>query len=312
MRLVTDDAARLAQGEPVLGDTQPELSSGAEGVSVTLGLGHSLFERLGLSHAVPACFPVLPAFATDAFEPSWSGTDLLIQVGAEDPVVLSHALRLLDRDLSTLTRRRWIQRGFRSPEPALPGSPATRNLMGQVDGTVNPRGDALGDVVWIGDGASWVRGGTVLVLRRIRMLLDDWDLLDRAVQESVIGRRLDTGAPLGGVGETDVVPLDAVDDLGLPVIPHDAHVRVAHAPSADTGILRRPYNYDDGDRDGVPDVGLLFAAYAKDPTRSYIPMQRRIADSDAFNRWNTTVGSSTYLIPAGAAEGRALADGLFA
>jgi dye decolorizing peroxidase len=90
----------------------------------------------------------------------------------------------------------------------------------------------------------------VLVLRRIRMLMEPWDLLDRAVQETVIGRRLDTGAPIGAAHEADPVPFDAVDDLGLPVIAADAHIRVAHAPSKDAMILRRPFNYDDGTRDG--------------------------------------------------------------
>ena len=43
-----------------------------------------------------------------------------------------------------------------------------------------------------------------------------------------------------------------------------------------------------------------------------MPMQQRIAASDAFNRWNTTIGSAAYLIPAGAPEGGYLAEGLFA
>jgi dye decolorizing peroxidase len=44
MRLVTDDAARLTQGEPALGDTQPELAASAGMLTVTVGLGRSLFE----------------------------------------------------------------------------------------------------------------------------------------------------------------------------------------------------------------------------------------------------------------------------
>lgn len=310
MRLVTDDAARLTQGEPALGDTQPELAASAGMLTVTVGLGRSLFERLGLAREIPAQLPVMPDFSTDRFERPWSETDLMLQVGADDPVTLSHTVRMLAKDVSALTRTRWTQQGFRSPTPATPGSGATRNLMGQVDGTVNPTGDDLDSTVWIADGPDWLAGGTVLVLRRIRMLMEPWDLLDRAVQETVIGRRLDTGAPIGAAHETDPVPFDAVDDLGLPVIAADAHVRVAHAPSKDAMILRRPFNYDDGTRDGGSDVGLLFAAYMRDPRTSFIPMQERIAASDAFNRWNTTVGSATYLIPAGAREGRFIAEGL--
>ena len=137
-------------------------------------------------------------------------------------------------------------------------------------------------------------------------------VLDRETQEVVIGRHLASGAPLGADEETDPVPFDAVDEKGLPVIAADAHIRVAHAPTAAEMILRRPYSYDAGVHDGTNDVGLLFAAYTKDPSASFIPMQRRIAESDAFNRWNTTIGSAAYLLPAGAPDGGYLAQGVFA
>lgn len=186
--------------------------------------------------------------------------------------------------------------------------------MGQVDGTINPqpKSDAFSEVVWIDGGPAWVDGGTVLVLRRIRLHLDTWDALDQAAQELVIGRQRTSGAPLGATNENDPMPWDAVDDLGLPVIPMDAHARVAHATDNASSILRRPYSYDAGMADGTNDVGLLFAAYMRDPKTSFIPMQARIAKSDAFNRWNTHIGSATYFIPAGATEGGFVGEGLFA
>ena len=97
MRLVTDDAARLTQGEPALGDTQPELAASAGMLTVTVGLGRSLFERLGLAREIPAQLPVMPDFSTDRFERPWSETDLMLQVGADDPVTLSHTVRMLAR-----------------------------------------------------------------------------------------------------------------------------------------------------------------------------------------------------------------------
>ena len=51
-------------------------------------------------------------------------------------------------------------------------------------------------------GPRWLRGGTTLVLRRIRMELETWDAADRVAREFTIGRRLDTGAPLTGRAET--------------------------------------------------------------------------------------------------------------
>lgn len=313
LRIVTDDAARLTQGEAALGDTEPELAAHPGGLTVTVGLGRSLFARIGLEDRLPPQLEPIAAFETDRLEEQWGQTDLLLQVGSDDAVTLAHTIRMLTKDLSTLTRVRWIQPGFRSPMPATPGSSATRNLMGQVDGTINPA-PASADfdtVVWIPEGPDWVAGGTVLVLRRIRMLMDTWDALDRVTKETVMGRTLDTGAPLGGTSEADPVPFDAVDDVGLPVIPQDAHIRVAHAATTEEMILRRPYSYDNGMAKGTNDIGLLFAAYMRDPAGQFVPMQRRIAQSDAFNRWNTTIGSAVYLVPPGAAEGGFIAAGLF-
>lgn len=314
LRLVSDDAARLTQGQPALGDTEPEIAASPSGLTITVGLGRSLFTRTGREDRIPRQLAPIPDFATDRLEPRWGQTDLLLQVGSDDALSLAHAVRMLTKDLSTLTEVRWMQQGFRAAAPAVPGSLSTRNLMGQVDGTVNPQPGTpqFDEVVWIDEGDDWVVGGTVLVLRRIRMHLDEWEILDRSTQEVVIGRHIDTGAPLGQTHETDPVPFDAVDDNGLPVIAADAHVRVAHAPTTAEMILRRPYSYDAGMHDGTNDVGLLFAAYTKDPTASFIPMQQRLAESDAFNRWNTTIGSAAYLIPAGASADGYVAEGVFA
>lgn len=313
LRIVTDDAARLTQGRPALGDTEPELAEVPAGLTITLGLGRPFFERSGAADRIPRQLPEIPAFATDRLQDRWGQTDLLLQVGADDPMTLAHATRMLTKDLSTLMETAWMQPGFRSSAPAMPGSSVTRNLLSQPDGIVNPAAETaqFDEVVWIPDGSSWVAGGTVLVLRRIRLLVDTWDILDRETQELVMGRRVADGAPLGADGQGDQVPFDAVDETGLPLIPEDAHIRVAHAATTREMIMRRTYNYDNGMQDGVSDMGLLFAAYMRDPSTSFIPMQERLAQFDAFNEWNTTIGSAAYFIPAGIEEGQTLAEGIF-
>lgn len=314
LRIVSDDASRLMAGRPALGDTEPEIAEVPARLSITLGLGRSLFDKTGRGDRVPDYFAEIPAFSTDQLEDNWSDTDFLIQIGSDDPLTLAHAQRMLVKDLSTLTTVAWVQAGFRSPTPANDGGRASRNMMGQVDGTVNPvpGSEQFDAVVWTEGDPTWAAGGTVVVIRRIRMLLDEWDRMDMAAKELVIGRTLDTGAPLGGSSENEELRFDVLDENGLPVIPSNAHVRVAHAESDEEMILRRPYTYDVGFVDGVQDVGLIFAAYTADPRKSFIPMQGRIAASDAFNRWNVTIGSSSYFIPPGCAEGDYLASGLFA
>lgn len=297
-----------------LGDTEPEIAEVPARLSITLGLGRSLFEKTGRSDQIPAYVAPIPGFSTDQLQDTWSDTDFLIQIGSDDPLTLAHAQRMLVKDLSTLTTVEWVQAGFRSPTPANEGGRASRNMMGQVDGTVNPLpGTTQFDgVVWADGDPAWAAGGTVVVIRRIRMLLDEWDRMDMGAKELVIGRTLDTGAPLGGSNETDDVRFDVLDENGLPVIPSNAHVRVAHAETDEEMILRRPYTYDVGFVDGVQEVGLIFAAYTADPRKSFIPMQERIAQMDAFNRWNVTIGSSSYFIPPGCGEGDYLCSGLFA
>lgn len=54
-----------------------------------------------------------------------------------------------------------------------------------------------------------MRGGSYMVVRRIRMLLDVWDATSVEEQEATVGRRKRSGAPLGGHREHDPVELDA-------------------------------------------------------------------------------------------------------
>jgi len=307
-RILTDDAARLTQGEPALGDTEPEVAANPSRLTITAGVGRSFLQKIGVE--VPEVLVDIPPFKTDALNPQWGQTDIMIQIGSDDPLTLAHAQRMVTKDLSTLTNLVWIQEGFISPTPGAEGSSASRNLMGQVDGTVNPNLNEFDDVVWIDD-SSWASGGTVLVLRRIRMMMDDWDMLDRGAKEIVVGRSLETGAPIGGTSESDPVDFNAVDSIGLPVIPRDAHIRVAHAATTEEMILRRPYSYDAGISNGIADMGLLFAAYTKNPAKSYIPMQERVAESDAMNRWLTTIGSAAYLILPGVGEEDFLGEVMF-
>jgi dye decolorizing peroxidase len=315
LRLVTDDAARLTQGRPALGDTEPQLATVPARLTVTVGFGPGLFERIGRPDARPASVADLPAFAGDKLQARWTGGDLVLQVCTDDPVTLAHTLRMLTKDVRRFATVRWLQRGFRSARGSTPTGTTMRNLMGQVDGSVNPvPGTAeFAATVW-SRGPGWFAGGTVLVLRRIRMELETWDAFDTAGKEFVVGRRLAGGAPLTGTVEHDVPDLDAVDAHGFPVIDDTAHVRLAHAGAPSELMFRRGYNYDEGPTaDGTADAGLLFAAYQADADTAFVPVQRRLAGHDALNRWITHIGSAVFAVPPGVAEGdylgRSLVDG---
>lgn len=309
LRLWTDDAARLTQGDAALADTEGELAASPARLTVTLGLGPRTLDLAGVARADRHGVAVLPAFGVDALEDAWSDGDLLLQVCADDRLTVAHATRMLTKDARTFARLRWQQHAFR-PQPGPGAGQTPRNLLGQVDGTANPEPgtDDFDRTVWIPDGAA--AEGSTVVLRRIRMHLDRWDLVGRRDRELVIGRRLDTGAPLTGDEEYDTPDLDATDDNGLLVIPEFAHVRRAHPSTTNARIFRRPFSYQGGAPERTDDAGLLFVSFQADVTRQFVPVQRSLDELDLLNQWTTPVGSAVFLVPPGCEAGGYLGDTL--
>ncbi|WP_442789802.1 Dyp-type peroxidase [Nocardiopsis sp. EMB25] len=288
-------------------------------LGVTVGLGGSLLDRAGLADRRPPHLEDLPEFGADDLEPAWCGGDLMLHVGAEDPVVVSSAVEYLLRRAGDRVRVRWALPGFqRSPVTAEDHTATPRNLMGSVDGTVNPEPtEPLFDSQVLAahpEGAlAWMDGGSYVVVRRIRMLLDDWFALETGEREAVIGRRLSDGAPLGGEGEDDRPDLAARDDDGEPVIPRRAHVRLA-SPESTLGarMLRRGFNFDLGwDTGGRRQAGLLFTAWQADPRSGFTAVQTSLDEgADALNEFIRHEGSAVFAVPPVPESGSGLAGTL--
>lgn len=306
-RVLTDDIMRLTQGTPALADSEPELAAVPARLTVTVGVGRRTVEIAGAP--VPEWLGPLPAFEQiDQLEDEWSEGDLLLQVCGDDALSVAHAQRMLLKSCRSFARVRWVQQGFRNSRGSVPGDQTQRNLMGQIDGTVNPVPGTpdFDSVVWIREG--WLAGGTSMVVRRIRMTLDTWDELGRAAREQVIGRTLDTGAPLTGTAEHDVPDLTATNDRGFTIIPEFAHIARAAMMGPQERMLRRPYNYDMPPRaaDGISDSGLLFIAFQADVNAQFLPIQQRLAELDLLNQWTIPIGSSVFAILPGVQEGQIL------
>jgi deferrochelatase/peroxidase EfeB len=280
-------------------------------LTVTIGFGPSLFERrgLGLRGERPAALREIPPLPADELNEGESGGDICVQACSDDPQVAFHAVRNLARIGRGTVVMRWSQLGFGRTSTTSRSQDTPRNLMGFKDGTANIRAEdteAMRRFVWVGgEGPAWMRGGSYMVTRRIRMLLEIWDRSPLEDQELTIGRDKYEGAPLGGSKESDPLDLDAKSG-GKPTIPVDAHVRLASA-SANGGerILRRGYSFTDGVDEslGELEAGLFFICFQRDPQRQFVPIQRRLGSSDALNEYIKHVGSAVFAVPPGARSG---------
>lgn len=307
LRVVTGDIERLTEGRGALADSEPELAEIPANLTITVGFGAELVRRVN-PNLVPDWLAPLPAFTRDQLDASYSGGDLMLNIQADDPLTVAHAHRMLMRDLASFASIRWVQSGFRRAAGAEPAGTTMRNMMGQVDGTVNPdpEVDEFDGLVWETAKAGWLAGGSAFVLRRIDMLLDTWDKVARSAREETIGRDLPVGAPLTGTKETDPADFEAVNSLGLPVIPDFAHIRRARSTDPNERILRRGVNFEENGK-----AGLLFACYQVNPLTQFVPIQQRLDELDLLNQWIVHVGSAVFAIPPGFKKGGFVGETLF-
>jgi len=310
-------AAQMTQGEPIGSvetapdvppiDTGEALGLAAAKLTITVGFGPSLFDdRFGLAGRRPAALEPIPALPGDTLDPDRSNGDLCVQACADDPQVAFHAIRNFARLARGTAVMRWSQLGFGRTSSTSTAQETPRNLMGFKDGTNNIKledGAELADHVWVGAETDqpWMRGGSYLVARRIRMLIESWDTDNLADQEQVFGRFKNSGAPLTGKHEFDEVDLNALKGTA-PVIPIDAHVRLA-SPKTNDGlrVLRRGYSYTDGidANTGLLDAGLFFIAFQQDPRTQFVPLQRKLGSHDRLNEYIRHTGSGLFAVPPG-------------
>ncbi len=307
-------------------DTGEALDLPPSGLTVTIGLGPSLFrtlagvDRFGLADRLPPGFGPLPPFPRDTLDEAISGGDLFVQACADEAQVAVHAIRTFAREAFGTAAVRWSQLGFGRSSVTSSADTTPRNLFGFKDGTNNITADdqvALDDFVWVqpGDGADWMTGGSYAAVRKIRMTIETWDRTSLREQEDVFGRTKREGSPLSGGTEHTVPDFAKAGRDGTPLVPADSHMALAH-PSANEGhrILRRAYNYTDGsDGLGRLDAGLFFLAYARDLERQFVPMQLSLSRSDRMNEYVRYLSSAAFAIPPGVSgPGEFIGERLFA
>lgn len=318
LRTWTAAAAAMTLGAAVPGgstslaappaDTGEALDLRPAALTVTIGFGPSLFDhRFGLAARRPAALAGIPALPGDNLRPEISNGDIGVQACSNDPQVAFHAVRNLARLGRGTVAMRWSQLGFGRTSSTTAGQATPRNLMGFKDGTRNIRaedGATMDRYVWVGaeTDQAWLRDGSYLVSRRIRMQLEAWDRDFLQDQQEVFGRHKGSGAPLTGAAEFDTPDFAAEHPDGSPVIPVDAHIRLAaRERHGGLQLLRRGYSYTDGidPASGQLDAGLFFIAYQQDPRTQFVALQRVLGARDALNEYVTHTSSAVFACPPG-------------
>jgi deferrochelatase/peroxidase EfeB len=282
---VTDRARFLtAGGTPTpVGIGGPATDSGVlgpsvvpDGLTVTFGVGASLFDdRYGLTSLRPPALTAMRSFPNDDLDPTQCHGDLVLQLSAGNRDTVIHALRDIAANTRGGMQINWRIDGFSSP--ARPTGTVPRNLMGFMDGIANPPATESDQLLWVRE-PSWASGGSYLVVRLIRMLVEFWDRVDVTEQQQMFGRNRETGYPLDA-NAIDTAPDYEADPMG-DVIPLNSHIRLANPRTPETAssqILRRAWNYDRGiDQVGDLDMGLIFTCYQQNIAQQFETVQKRL------------------------------------
>ncbi|WP_228125036.1 Dyp-type peroxidase [Candidatus Methylospira mobilis] len=321
--------------DPKADPNQPGKSSGAavglstSGLTLTFGFGATLFEkegvdRFGIAKKRPEALVDLPGFTGDQLIPERTGGDLSVQACANDPQVVEYAVRRLARLANGVAVMRWAQTGFNGDFKA---NETPRNQMGFKDGTLNVStkdAKAMDKHIWVGEeGPQWMRGGSYMVIRPIRISLEHWDEMKLSFQEETVGRHKVSGAPIGKNKEFDDLELKRTGKNGKPVINEYSHAALS-APENNGGteILRRAFSYDNGimhiNERWPPwrqlvtfDAGLLFQCYQRDPRTGFIKLFTKMAQIDMLNQFTTHTGSGLFACPHGVKPGEFIGQDLF-
>ena len=316
MKKWTAAARALTQGHEVGGFVEPEMTAITANLTITFGVGEGFLKAAGVEDRKPEWLHPIPAFEHDKLEDRWGQTDMVVQFNADDLVIIATALNRFVQLARGVAHVGWEQQGFGHAAGTEKPGTTPRNPMGQIDGTVNPQThEEYEEEVWIDAEEPYLKNSAAMVIRRIGINMDKWYEFDRPARERVIGRRLDTGAPLsGGESEFDEEDMDAVGADGNYLIDRNSHLALAREQDGlpNDALKRRAYSYQVFTPGRGPESGFVWVAFQKDPDKQFTAIQRRLDQSDLLNEFIGHIGSAVYWIVPGTSADSYWAEALLA
>ncbi|MGA7341988.1 MAG: Dyp-type peroxidase [Terracidiphilus sp.] len=122
-----------------------------------------------------------------------------------------------------------------------------RDVIGFVDGTENPRGDAALEAALVGDEDAFFAGGSYIIVQKYLHDMKAWNALSTEAQERIIGRRKLSDVEL--------------DDAEKPTSAHNA-LTVIEENGKEVKILRDNMPFG---RPGYGEFGTFFIGYSRTP-----------------------------------------------
>lgn len=159
-----------------------------------------------------------------------------------------------------------------------------RDLLGFVDGTENPTGQAAADAVFIEDEDPPFAGGSYVIVQKYLHNLDAWNQLPTEAQEKIIGR-------------TKLADIE-LDDSVKPSFAHNA-LTVIEENGTEIDILRDNMPFG---RPGHGEFGTYFIGYSRSPRTTEQMLEnmfigRPPGNYDRILDFSTAVTGSLFFVP---------------
>lgn len=245
-----------------------------EGVYIAVGFGAKAWARLNPSFTPKLLIPFTSMAGKNGYSMPATQGDIWFWVHGEDRGDVTDAVLQIQRAILNVLSIHLDKSGFKNRE--------SRDLTGFVDGTANPKEDKRGDAAQIALGEVG-EGGSYVFTQKWRHDLTAFNKLPLTEQENVFGRTKKDNVEMHG-----------------DMMPKDSHVSRTDVKVDGVGqkIYRRSTPYG-----GALEHGLYFLAFACDPARIIIQLERMLGNTedglaDKLMDFTTTETGAFWFMPA--------------